>query len=98
VDRDPQTPWALALAQAVVVFFTNFQDALWFAAAAPGQGRQLYKLGNDGSVTKWTALSTGQPMGLDPLVPFVFNDAVWFNGNTASGRQLFKLGNDGSVT
>jgi len=49
-------------------------------------------------VTKWTALSTGLAGGLDPLVPFVFNDAVWFNGNTASGRQLFKLGNDGSVT
>src|SRR5262249_55619412 len=78
--------------------FTNFQDALWFADGAPGQGRQLYKLGNDGSVTKWTALSTGLAGGLDPLVPFVFNDAVWFNGNTASGRQLFKLGNDGSVT
>src|SRR5262249_39845438 len=31
--------------------------------------------------------------------PFVFNDAVWFNGNAADGtRQLFKLGNDGSVT
>src|SRR5262249_13936011 len=78
--------------------FTNFQDALWFAGGAPGQGRQLYKLGNDGSVTKWTALSTGLAGGLDPLTPFVFNDAVWFNGNTASGRQLFKLGADGSVT
>src|SRR5262249_44109232 len=39
--------------------FTTFHDALWFTGNAPGQGEQLYKLGNDGSVTKWTALNTG---------------------------------------
>src|SRR5262249_57211540 len=72
-------------------------DALWFGGFAPGQGRQLYKLGNDGSVTKWTALNTGG--GLVPSKLTDFNNAMWFDGNTAAqGNQLYKLGFDGSVT
>src|SRR5262249_51197054 len=88
-NLDPAAPGNLS--------FTDFNDALWFDGNAPGQGAQLYKLGFDGSVTKWTALNTGGG-GLNPRNLFEFAGAVWFNGNTASGRQLFKLGADGSVT
>src|SRR5262249_34304449 len=71
---------------------------MWFNGNAPGQGAQLYKLGNDGSVTKWTAINTGG-VGLQPQNMFEFAGALWFNGNTgAGGPQLFKLGADGSVT
>jgi len=54
------------------------------------------KLGNDGSVTKWTAIGTD----LFPQDLTVFNNALWFSGfNTTTGQdQLYKLGFDGSVT
>ena len=73
------------------------------ANSSPGANiHQLYKLGSDGSVTKWTA-DPGNPgfpdQGLDPLDLTFFNNAVWFNGETsANGFQLYKLGADGSVT
>src|SRR5262249_19934326 len=61
------------------------------------QGRQLYKLGFDGSVTQWTAT-----VNLDPVVGGVsfpvFDNAMWFNGTDFQGGQLYKLGFDGSVT
>ena len=77
-----------------------FNNALWFEARSPDSvdgGLQLYKLGFDGSVTKWTAINTSGG-GLEPLNMFVFANALWFSGATADGRQLFKLGADGSVT
>jgi hypothetical protein len=80
--------------------FTDFNNAMWFEAQSPNAadgGLQLYKLGFDGSVTKWTAINTSG-IGLDPVNMFVFANALWFDGNTADGRQLFKLGADGSVT
>src|SRR5262249_17251136 len=40
---------------------TVFNDALWFGGLTPNQGLQLYKLGNDGSVTKWTGVHSGNP-------------------------------------
>src|SRR6266446_2843193 len=72
----------------------------WFSANN-GSGFQLYKLGFDESVTQWTANpgNAGLGLGLDPRDLTVFNNAVWFTGQTPSnGEQLFKLGNDGSVT
>src|SRR6266404_3190549 len=72
----------------------------WFSANN-GSGFQLYKLGFDESVTQWTANpgNAGLGLGLDPRDLTVFNNAVWFAGQTpANGEQLFKLGNDGSVT
>jgi ELWxxDGT repeat protein len=81
---------------------TVFNGALWFNGQAPFSGQQLYKLGNDGSVTKWTDISfvvDGHFAALEPQNMTVFNNALWFNGDTpTSGRQLWKLGNDGSVT
>src|SRR5262249_29210345 len=74
---------------------SEFNGALWLGGATAGQGRQLYKLGNDGSVTKWTAINTGGG-GLDPVDITTFEGNAWLNGN--AGRQLYKLGNDGSVT
>src|SRR5262249_30155926 len=78
---------------------TVFNDALWFGGLAPGQGFQLYKLGNDGSVTKWTAINPG---GGDVIFEYdltCFKNAMWVRGTTAmQGDQLFKLGADGSVT
>jgi ELWxxDGT repeat protein len=79
---------------------TVFNNALWFNGndAPGGDGEQLYKLGADNSVTKWTSLNSGGG-GLDPQNLIVFNNALWFDGLTpANGFQLFKLGNDGSVT
>src|SRR6266478_5347472 len=78
---------------------TVFNNALWFTGNNPAtDGEQLYKLGADGSVTKWTSLNPGL-VGLEPFNMTVFNDALWFDGNTpANGVQLFKLGSDGSVT
>src|SRR5215471_8769895 len=76
----------------------------WFSAySTPFTGiRQLYKLGDDGSVTKWTADPGNGAFpteGLDPSDLTFFNNAVWFGGETSnSGYQLFNLGNDGSVT
>src|SRR5262249_32331043 len=84
---------------------TVFNNALWFDGQTPNQGNQLYKLGNDGSVTKWTAINpNGAPApgvgpGLDPGQFTEFNGSLWFDGNTGTqGRQLYKLGFDGSVT
>jgi ELWxxDGT repeat protein len=75
----------------------SFNNALWFSGSTGGQ-EQLYKLGNDGSVTKWTA-NNGSGAGLRPQNMTVFNDALWFAGDTPThGQQLFKLGADGSVT
>src|SRR5262245_50604386 len=77
---------------------TVFNNALWFTGLTPTQGAQLYKLGTDGSVTKWTALNTAGA-GLAPTRLDDFNDALWFNGVTPTGDvQLYKLGLDGSVT
>src|SRR5262249_26415227 len=84
---------------------TVFNNSLWVDGQTPNQGNQLYKLGHDGSVTKWTAINpNGAPgpgvgPGLDPGQFTEFNGALWFDGNTGTqGRQLYKLGFDGSVT
>src|SRR5262249_42508939 len=58
---------------------------------------QLYKLGDDQSVTQWTAINTGG-LGLTPFDLTAFDGNVWFDGDTGQGRQLYKLGFDGSVT
>src|SRR5262249_13206282 len=77
---------------------TDFNNAMWFDGQTATQGIQLYKLGFDGSVTRWTALNTGGG-GLNPAELFVFDDALWFSGQTATqGQHLFKLGAAGSVT
>ena len=75
---------------------TVFNDALWFDGDTAANGTQLFKLGNDGSVTKWTSIG----IGLEPIDMTIFNNALWFNGLAGPGQfQLFKLGNeDGSVT
>src|SRR5262249_28792357 len=76
---------------------TVFNDALWFnGSASVAEGNQLFKLGNDGSVTKWTSIGTF----LQPTDLTVFNNALWFNGiNTTNAlTQLDKLGFNGSVT
>jgi hypothetical protein len=69
---------------------------VWFGGDTPANGEQLYKLGNDGSVTKWTAIGAD----LSPEDLTVFNNALWFNGfdTTNNQSQLYKLGFDGSVT
>src|SRR5215831_13027182 len=85
---------------------TEFNGAVWFEGfTAEIFGAQLYKLGNDGSVTKWTdvpgpSFTNGLFTRLLPQADFtVFNNALWFNGNTQNeGTQLYKLGADGSVT
>src|SRR5262249_2770416 len=73
-----------------------FNNALWFDGETPANGFQLYKLGNDGSVTKWTNIGTN----LAPQDLTVFNNALWFRGHdtTTNQTQLYKLGSDGSVT
>jgi len=77
--------------------FTVFNNAMWLNGSDPTGQEQLYKLGSDGSVTKWTA-NPGIGGGLSPVNMAVFNDALWFNGQTPThNQQLFKLG-DGSVT
>src|SRR5215813_12377366 len=78
---------------------TVFNNALWFEGFNTTTNQfQLYKLGFDGSVTKWTA-NPGVGTGLGPTNMTVFNGALWFDGLTPThGTQLFKLGNDGSVT
>ena len=69
--------------------------AAYFSALNAASGFQLYKLGFDGSVTKWT----DPGFSLSPQDLTFFNNAVWFGGATpANGAQLYKLGNDGSVT
>src|SRR5262249_10389108 len=82
----------------VAVDLTVFNNALWFDGQTPNQGNQLYKLGSDGSVTKWTAINPGGG-GLDPGQFTEFNGSLWFDGDTGTqGRHLYKLGADGSVT
>jgi hypothetical protein len=77
---------------------TVFNNALWFDGRTPNVGNQLYKLGNDGSVTLWTAVNTGAAAGLDPGQFTEFNGSLWFDGNLPLvGRQLFRLEPDGSV-
>src|SRR5262249_34170475 len=69
--------------------------AAYFIAQSAASGQQLYKLGFDESVTKWT----DPGFSLNPQDLTFFNNAVWFDGATpANGQQLYKLGNDGSVT
>src|SRR5215470_9596212 len=76
----------------------------WFNAnSTPATNiHQLYKLGDDGSVTMWTANpgdNTEPDQGLNPFDLTLFNNAVWFSGETTTdGNQLYKLGADGSVT
>src|SRR6266516_2837047 len=59
---------------------TVFNNALWFDGFTPNQGFQLYKLGNDGSVTKWTAIPGINPNptlnGLLPNQLTDFNNAL----------------------
>src|SRR5215813_11852445 len=70
-------------------------------------GRQLFKLGADGSVTQWTAVPGGfnpelvsQVAGDPDSTPSsIFDNAAWLQGtSTATGTELYKLGADGSVT
>src|SRR5262249_26007509 len=68
--------------------------------SASNNGWQLYKLGDDQSVTQWTADAIGAVRPLNPFDLTAFNGSVWFDGDTGggAGRQLYKLGSDGSVT
>jgi len=87
---------------------TVFNGALWFEGVTPAHGFQLFKLGNDGSVTKWTDIGDGLnpiPVSTDAEDPdstplSTFNNALWFNArNPANGGvELYKLGADGSFT
>jgi len=80
---------------------TDFNGNAWFSGDTAGAlGRQLYKLGFDGSVTQWTAINNLDPTVGGNGVSFTdFNNAMWFNGNApGQGSQLYKLGFDGSVT
>src|SRR5262249_53957823 len=79
---------------------TDFDGNAWFSGNTAGAlGRQLYKLGSDGSVTQWTAINGLSPSADNNESFTTFNDALWFTGNTPTqGAQLYKLGNDGSVT
>ena len=81
-------------------FLTDFNGNAWFSGDTTGQGRQLYKLGFDGSVTQWTAnINDLNPSALGNGSFTDFNDALWFNGAApGQGAQLYKLGFDGSVT
>src|SRR5262249_28948902 len=80
------------------------QNNLWFGGAAAGQGNQLYKLGFDGSLTRWTSINPNgmnpRGNGFDPLDLTEFAGNVWIDGiaSDAIGPQLYKLGFDGSVT
>src|SRR5262249_27020101 len=79
---------------------TEFDGNVWFNGDTSfgTQGRQLFKLGFDGSVTQWTAINPGV-QGLDPFDLTDFNDALWCDAGTPTqGFQLLKWGNDGSVT
>jgi len=53
---------------------TVFNNALWFNGSNAGQ-TQLYKLGADGSVTKWTA-HPGMGFGLEPFDKTVFQRCI----------------------
>jgi hypothetical protein len=78
---------------------TVFNNALWFEGSDAGQA-QLYKLGNDGSVTKWTDIGNGlNPVPVNSTPLSVFDNALWFQGqNPTLGTELYKLGADGSFT
>ena len=70
---------------------TVFNGNAWFNGNTVGQGVQLYKLGNDGSVTQWTAINPGGG-GLQRGPSSEFNGALWFGGAAAGqGNQLYKL-------
>ena len=86
---------------------TVFNGALWFDGRTPANGFQLYKLGNDGSVTQWTDIGGGlnpRPVSTvaddpDSTPLSVFDNALWFRGdNPTLGNELYKLGADGSFT
>src|SRR6266436_2937281 len=66
---------------------TAFNGAVWFNGETTSQHDQLYKLGSDGSVTKWTSIGNN----LFPHDEVIFNNALWFTGNAAPGQQLYKL-------
>src|SRR5262249_35714873 len=79
----------------------EFNGNGWFSGNAGGAlGNQLYKLGFDGNVTRWTAINNLNPTAGSNAVSFTdFNNAMWFNGTApGQGAQLYKLGSDGSVT
>jgi len=86
---------------------TVFNGALWFEGVTPTHGFQLFKLGNDGSVTQWTDIGTNfNPVPVsaatqdpDSTPVSVFDNALWFRGNNPMlGTELYKLGADGSFT
>jgi len=86
------TQWT-AIANLAPFDLTEFDGNVWFSGNTATQGVQLYKLGFDGSVTKWTAINPGGLNGLFPTNLTDFNNAMWFRGTTATqGDQLFKLG------
>src|SRR5260221_2773549 len=67
---------------------TFFNNAVWFNGQTLASGQQLFKLGNDGSVTKWTDIGVGIS-GLDPQDLTDFNGAIGFNGQAPfRGQQL----------
>jgi len=73
--------------------------AAFFVAFTNSGGNQLYTFATVFGVdipVQWTAPG----FDLNPHDLTFFNNAVWFDGNTASanGNQLYKLGIDGSVT
>src|SRR5262249_27077373 len=88
---------------------TVFNGALWFTGQTPTHGRQLFKLGADGSVTQWTNIGTDLnpvpvsaavfPPDPDSTPLSVFDNALWFRANNPTlGTELYKLGADGSFT
>ena len=79
---------------------TEFAGALWIdGIASDALGPQLYKLGNDQSVTQWTAIPDFIPRAGNTSQFTVFQNAMWFTANAPSqGGQLYKLGSDGSLT
>jgi len=56
--------------------------AAYFSALSATSGTQLYKLGSDESVTKWT----DPGFSLDPQDLTFFNNAVWFRGETSAAQ------------
>jgi hypothetical protein len=69
-------------------------SAFFIASGGSPDFSQLYTLGADESVTKWTAIDNLFPIDLTE-----FDGNGWFVGHTATGdSQLYKLGFDGSVT
>src|SRR5262249_32073393 len=78
--------------------FTKLNNAMYFAATpASGVGREIYKLGADGSVTKWADI---HPLsGGAVRYGFTeFKNALYFQAVGPTGDELYKLGADGSVT